>query len=340
MERREFMKAASVAGLSTALSASLSSSAPAAEGAATEPAPPKPTTPTVTVWRLDTDRFVLEFAPREPRPMRVLQLTDTHFGDTDLESKVQDKRTFLSIQRLVDRHRPDFLVHTGDFINNDQGPKISFEAIEVFDSLGVPWTHALGNHDIGARSVAEFRKPMKQAAVGEFLTPEGPQYAFRFDIVSAGQTAPGFGLFCFDSGFKEPNRKVAQPQLKWFRDQMARDAQQGNQAPSLAMIHIPVIEFEKLRAAGAHQGNFGESVCYDSDTGDTFQSLHASQRVRAVFSGHDHKNDYAGNWNGVELVYGRVGGWNAYGELPRGGRLIEIDLAKQSYSHRLVFPDA
>lgn len=340
MERREFLKTASVASLSTTLSAALSNSAAAAEDAPPQPSPPKSTTPAITVRRTDSDRFVLEFAPREPRSMRILQLTDTHFGDTDIKSKVLDKRSFLSIERLVARHRPDFLVHTGDFINNDQGPKVSFEAIEVFDSLGVPWTHALGNHDIGARSVAEFRKPMKRAAVGEFVTPEGPQYAFRFDIVAAGQTAPSFGLFCFDSGYQEPNRKVAGPQLKWFADQMARDRQQGNQTPALAMIHIPMIEFEKLRAAGAHQGNFGEKVCFDSDTGETFQALHASQRVRAVFSGHDHKNDYAGNWNGIELVYGRVGGWNAYGDLPRGGRLIEVDLAKQTFSHKLVFPDA
>lgn len=62
--------------------------------------------------------------------------------------------------------------------------------------------------------------------------------------------------------------------------------------------------------------------------------------MRAVFSGHDHKNDYAGLWQDIELVYGRVSGWSAYGELPRGGRLIEVNLADGSYSHKLVFPQA
>jgi hypothetical protein len=60
--------------------------------------------------------------------------------------------------------------------------------------------------------------------------------------------------------------------------------------------------------------------------------------VRAVFSGHDHKNDYCGHWDGIELVYGRVSGWSGYGDLQRGGRLIELDMNEPRYGHRLVFP--
>ena len=253
---------------------------------------------------------------------------------------MQDKRSFTEIKRMVDRLRPDFLVHTGDFINNDKGPQISFEAIAVFDDLGVPWTHALGNHDIGARSVGEFRKLMKHAAVGEFRTADGEKYAFRLDIHRPGQSSPDYTLFCFDSGFREPGRRVNRAQLDWFAAHMQHDAEQGVKCPALAMIHIPVVEFEKLRAAERYQGNFGESVCFDNDTGDTFAAFHKAARVRGVFSGHDHKNDYCGTWEDVELVYGRVGGWSAYGELPRGGRLIEIDLAAGRYTHQLVFPKA
>lgn len=294
--------------------------------------------PAVTIRRTESDRFLLDFAPSEPRPLRILQLTDTHFGKPDIGSKVQDRRSFLEIRRLVEEQKPDFLVHTGDFINNDGGPKISFEAIEVFDELGIPWTHALGNHDIGHRSVEEFRRPMKQAAVGEFRSGDQNEYAFRFDITAAGQGDPRFSIFCFDSGFKEPNRKVSRGQLDWFETQMRSDAQAGLATPCLAMIHIPVVEFETMRAAELHRGNFGERVCFDSDTGDTFAAFKKAGRVKGVFSGHDHQNDYCGAWQGIELVYGRVGGWSAYGDLQRGGRLIEIDLAQGTYSHQVVVP--
>lgn len=331
MQRREFLKAAGAAGL-------LAGAARAEEQQAA--AKPQGTTPALTVRRLAPDRFALDYAPREARPLRILQITDTHFGSKDVTDKIQDKRGFLTIRRIVDKHRPDFIVHTGDFINNDQGAGVSFEAIEFFDDLGVPWTHALGNHDIGGRSVAEFRQPMKRAAVGEVPTADGPQYAFRFDVLNAGQSDPRLSIFCFDSGYKDPNRKVSRPQLEWFEGEMRRDAHDGNRTPILAMIHIPVVEFEKLSAAGAHKGNFGERVCFDNDAGDTFAAFKKSQRVKVVFSGHDHKNDYVGQWDGIELAYGRVGGWNAYGDLPRGGRLIEVDLGTQAISHRLVLPDA
>jgi len=328
MQRREFLKTTGAGCLAAA--AWRQTESRAAESRLTA----------LAVRRVESDRFVLEFSPSEPRPMRILQLTDTHFGDPDTDSKREDQRSFAEIRRLVAQQKPDFLVHTGDFINNDRGPDISFEAIDFFDDLGVPWTHALGNHDIGARSVPEFRKLMKHAAVGEFRDGDSDHYAFRFDVATPGKAQPVYSLVCFDSGFREPNRRVSRPQLDWFGRAMRGDAEQGIQAPCLAFIHIPVVEFEAMRAAGKSRGNFGEHVCFDNDRGDTFAELKKSNRVRAVFSGHDHKNDYTGLWNEVELVYGRVGGWSAYGDLPRGGRLIEIDLATGGYAHRLVFPAA
>jgi 3',5'-cyclic AMP phosphodiesterase CpdA len=322
MRRREFLQVAGAVGLVATTGESFAAGKSSA----------------VSIRRAASDRFLLDFTPPEPRPLRILQLTDTHFGSNDLGSKVQDKRSFLEIRRLVEEQKPDFLVHTGDFINNDQGAGTSFEAIEVFDDLGVPWTHVLGNHDIGHRSVEEFRKPMKHASVGECRVGDKTEYSYRFDITSGGKAAPEFAIYCFDSGFKEPNRRVSQSQLDWFESQMRRDADEGLKTPALAMIHIPVVEFESLRAADKHQGHFGERVCYDNDSGDTFAAFKKSGRIRGVFSGHDHENDYAGPWQGIELIYGRVGGWSAYGDLQRGGRLIEVDLAAQSYRHSIVLP--
>jgi 3',5'-cyclic AMP phosphodiesterase CpdA len=324
MQRREFLQVAGAAGLAVTASKSLADTAPANRA--------------VTIRREKTDRFVLDFSPSEPRPLRILQLTDTHFGNPDVVSKVQDRRSFLEIRRLVEEQKPDFLVHTGDFINNDRGKDTSFEAIEVMDDLGLPWTHVLGNHDIGYRSVEEFRKPMKLASVGECTVAGKTEYAFRFDITQGGKSDPAFSIFCFNSGFAEPNRRVSQGQLEWFESQTQRDATDGLKSSALALIHIPVVEFESLRVADQYQGHFGERVGYDNDTGDTFTAFKKSGRIRGVFSGHDHENDYAGVWQGIELVYGRVGGWSAYGDLRRGGRLIEIDLTEGSYRHAIVAP--
>lgn len=332
MRRREFLQAAGAAGLTASLGH------PMCAAQSVPPAPAEGGAKSLAVRRTDSDRFEMIFSPAEPRPLRILQLTDTHFGNPDANSKRADERSFGEIRRLVQRHRPDLLVHTGDFINNDKGAGISFEAVDFFDDLNVPWTHVLGNHDIGAVSVPDFRRRMKNAAVGEFQAGGQPHYAFRFDLVSAPAGEPKFSLYCFNSGFTKPVKHVGREQVEWFEGQMRRDADQGIKCPSLAMIHIPVVEFEKLRAAQRFAGNFGESICFETDSGEAFAAFQRSGRLKGIFSGHDHRNDFQGLWEGVELVYGRVSGWTAYGELPRGGRLIEIDLTAQSYVHHLVLP--
>ncbi len=168
---------------------------------------------------------------------------------------------------------------------------------------------------------------MKHAVGASSAAPTAIEYAFRFDFNAAAKPPRTLRVFCFDSGYDEPKRNVNRQQLDWFTSQMRRDREQDVASPILAMIHIPVVEFEKLRAAEKYEGIYGERVCFDNDTGDTFAAFKQSPRVRAVFSGHDHENDYRGRWDDVELVYGRVSGWSGYGDLPRGGRLIEIDLA-------------
>ncbi len=44
----------------------------------------------------------------------------------------------------------------------------------------------------------------------------------------------------------------------------------------------------------------------------------------ATFAGHDHDNDYIGMLYNVGLAFGRVSGWDAYGDFERGGRIIEL----------------
>ena len=55
-----------------------------------------------------------------------------------------------------------------------------------------------------------------------------------------------------------------------------------------------------------------------------FASLVEMKDVMATFAGHDHDNDYIGMLYNVGLAFGRVSGWDAYGDFERGGRIIEL----------------
>lgn len=55
-----------------------------------------------------------------------------------------------------------------------------------------------------------------------------------------------------------------------------------------------------------------------------FHAMIESEDVMGVFVGHDHDNDFIGNEYGIALAYGRVSGQEAYGDLERGARIIEL----------------
>lgn len=53
--------------------------------------------------------------------------------------------------------------------------------------------------------------------------------------------------------------------------------------------------------------------------------------IEAVYCGHDHDNDFWGDYNGVKLFYGRKTGYGGYGPLwwmQRGARVIEFTVDK------------
>lgn len=90
-------------------------------------------------------------------------------------------------------------------------------------------------------------------------------------------------------------------------------------------IHIPLPEYKLARQAGLAEGHQDETECSaDYNTG-TWSRLKFQTNVKAVYCGHDHNNDYSADYHGVQLNYGRVTGYNCYGELKRGARIIQID---------------
>lgn len=64
--------------------------------------------------------------------------------------------------------------------------------------------------------------------------------------------------------------------------------------------------------------------------------------IKAGFCGHDHNNDFGGELEGVELVYGRKTGFGCYGPplgRMRGGRGIYLKLSAEgvaSYTHDII----
>jgi 3',5'-cyclic AMP phosphodiesterase CpdA len=198
-----------------------------------------------------------------------------------------------------------------------------------------------GNHDhptgeAGQKSLDDYYAALGTAAVG-FAERKGGgrDYCFRIDLRQDGRQLFA-SLFAFNTGGPATGMKVSASQTQWFLDQIAADQQAGVRTPVLVMQHIPTIEFKEVFEKKLAVGRQGEAVCSEIDKGEIFRHYAQSQRVRAVFCGHDHVNDYTGNLQGVTLTYGRCSGFSGYGDWQRGARLIDIDTAQGHAQTRVV----
>jgi hypothetical protein len=54
--------------------------------------------------------------------------------------------------------------------------------------------------------------------------------------------------------------------------------------------------------------------------------------ILGIFVGHDHDNDYAVDWKGILLAYGRyTGGNTVYNNLANGARVIELTEGEKGF---------
>ncbi len=109
--------------------------------------------------------------------------------------------------------------------------------------------------------------------------------------------------------------------------------------PALAFFHIPVPEYDEVWEAGLATGTKEERVeCPKINTG-LFGAMVQMGDVMGTFVGHDHDNDYCGTLHGIRLCYGRVTGYNCYGKLQRGARVIQLTEGRRDFETWIVEAD-
>lgn len=296
--------------------------------------------PKIRVHRLGEDHFEVIFD--EARPFRIMQLTDTHFGIPEPGREETDDRTFKMIRALVDQNQPDFVFHTGDFINNDKVNPRMKPALDFMADLGTPWSLVFGNHDHsdgdpGSVTLDEYYSKLQHHAMGYHTNPDGKRsYCFRIDLKHRKEIFAS--VYGFNCGGSDAPKIITGPQTAWLQVQLESDKRKGLAHPILAMQHIPTIEYKLMHDAKEEVGRYGEGVCSEQDKGEIFTLYRESGRVQGVFCGHDHVNDYVGVHQGVRLAYGRVTGWSGYGDWQRGCRLIDINPQSKTSKTRVVLP--
>jgi MYXO-CTERM domain-containing protein len=209
-------------------------------------------------------------------------------------------------RNLVERIRsevPDFLLHTGDLVNEgsvDAEWQTFFEVERELLRDNVMFA-AIGNHDRSRGKVDAFRRYFPAPTTRS----EGSRY-YAFTYGNSRFLILDSNLYSF----------ALTDQTAWIERELAAAAVDTRVAHVFVVMHHPPY------STSLHGGHV--------ELRDLWGALFEKYRVRVVFSGHDHtyEHGYAG---GVHYVVSGGGGAPLYPRMPRASR---TDLAASRYFER------
>lgn len=302
--------------------------------------------------------------------MKILQLTDLHFGSFPFDEV--DKKTLRLIEKLVKENEIDFLAITGDVIWSStlNALEVFSEVIKFFDSLDVKFAITFGNHDSERKSLnyiidnfeeqdeklkSEFEKEDRLIRYRDNY--KNLDIYGRKELVEIIKTAKnhvdiengvwhddkfsyfvdidGLRLVFLDTGSYDKHGFGLYEYLNFDQIEYIEDATKEKE--SYIFCHIPFVEYKDVKEKNLAEGNQDETVCSGVINTGAFARLNFNTKTKAVFCGHDHENDFSAQYGNIILNYGRCSGYNTYGKLKRGGRIIEI--GSDSYNSHIVEVD-
>ena len=227
---------------------------------------------------------------------------------------------------------------------------------------GIPFAAVFGNHDDEGGVSKETQLAIYQSYPG-CLMSAGPDDItgcgnYNLLVWSSDGSRPVCNLWFLDSGtYGEKGvskyARVEQDQIDWYTSTAAAlEEQYGEMLPAYLFQHIIVPEIYDLltevpasekKAEGvvkgfsSHSGHYykigdgftaghlGEAPCPPDIPSGEFAAMRDTGDVVAAFFGHDHKNDFVGTYEGIDLVNTAGTGFYIYvaGEL-HGARLVTL----------------
>jgi len=275
--------------------------------------------------------FVIEYTNNNPMTLeikgdtlKILQVTDLHLA---FGIDYRDRKTFKLIQDLAKSDDYDLIVITGDLTMSPSAPRLFRSLISHMESLEIPWTFVFGNHETDFHDYKDFIAVIPETQYLMFkIGPEIIDGGYgNFKIEFTKNNIPFYHAYFLDSKAERKNYTeeegeydyLSLGQVSWYENQVQADT-----VDSLVFMHIPLRQYiDPLN----YIGEFKEDKVYAQgvDTG-FFDKMVTYNKSKAVFVGHDHKNDFHFMMDGIMLAYGRATGYNGYGNLEKGGRHIEI----------------
>ncbi|MDE7299817.1 MAG: metallophosphoesterase [Lachnospiraceae bacterium] len=275
---------------------------------------------------------------------RILQLTDIHIC-ASITTIGTDRKAFDACYALIREAQPDLIIVTGDIVfpiplhtfSNDNLVPI-YQFCKFMNNIGIPWAMVYGNHDteMVAKYSAEeltgiFRFFRDQPDCPMLYTDRQPDIYGRYNqylrIENADRSLNRLVFLIDSNDYVERTSRineydsVHEDQIRWYAETIdSVSEEEGRVVPSFVFMHIPFRAFADAQEAlknGSPDavylfGENGEGVCHpDRDTG-FFDAILEKGSTQAVFVGHDHLNNMAVRYRGVDLVYSKSIDYIAY----------------------------
>jgi hypothetical protein len=281
----------------------------------------------------DDEPFTIEMSNNS---LKILQLTDLHliYG-----FDASDRKTFKGIEKLVSSEDWDLVVISGDIALSISTPRLFRKLISFMEGLETPWTFVFGNHETDYCDYSDLLDKIDDTEylyfkVGPELD-EGGVGNFKINFTKQGNIF--YSIYLMDSHaerevYTESEGEydyIQASQVTWYENHVSEDL-----VDSVMYMHIPLRQFIDPID---YDGLFEEDKVYAQgiDTG-LFDKIVESGRTKGVFVGHDHLNNFSFALEGVLLAYGQISGYSAYGNLDRGGRVVEISASGDMTSYILL----
>lgn len=268
---------------------------------------------------------------------KIVQFTDLHIRHNDKRSDT----AFEVMNEVLERENPDLVVFTGDLIYSKPAAEVMKSIIKVPTDRKVPFIITFGNHDreqgLSNEELLEIINESPYSLTSSTVDVSGTGNTC-LPIKSSDNSKDAFVIYAFDSHrSSELDTKgydyIKFDQIAWYR-QLSKDFKAKNNnvvVPSLFFFHIPLPEYNQA-ATDENASLYGirrEKACAPLVNSGLFTAAKEGRDVLGMFVGHDHDNDYAVNWQGILLAYGRfTGGPTEYIHIPNGARVIELTEGK------------
>ncbi|KAM1069068.1 hypothetical protein ACFX15_000954 [Malus domestica] len=233
-----------------------------------------------------------------------------------------DLNTIAFVLRMIEAEKPNLIVFTGDNIfgfDATNGAKSLNEVYAPAIASNIPWAAVLGNHDqesdLSREGVMKHIVGLENTLAQVNLLDQDVIDGFgNYNLEVAGVEGSGFenksvlNLYFLDSGdystvpsiggygWIKPSQQYwfEQTSAKLQKAYISKPLLQKAHAPGLAYFHIPLPEFASFDSSN-FTGVRQEDISSAFVNSGFFTTIVAAKDVKAVFTGHDHLNDFCGS---------------------------------------------